>query len=108
MTLDQALTGQVFAFLLIFTRLGTAFMLLPGFGDPYVAQRIRLLLALAISFVVLPVLAPHLPPMPKSASDLIMLLALESFVGVFLGTISKLLMSALETAGAIIAMAAGL
>ncbi len=108
MTFDQALTGQVFAFLLIFTRLGTAFTLLPGFGDSYVSQRIRLLLALAVSFVVLPVLAPHLPPMPKSASDLFVLLGQEFFVGVFLGTISKLLMSALETAGAIIAMSAGL
>jgi flagellar biosynthesis protein FliR len=74
LSLNQALTGQIYAFMLIFSRIGTAFMQLPGFGDTYVQPRIRLTLALAITVVVMPTVAPMLPPIPAGALGLTVLI----------------------------------
>jgi flagellar biosynthetic protein FliR len=108
LSLDQALTGQIYSFMLIFSRIGTAFMQLPGFGDTYVQPRIRLLLALAITLVVQPALIPMLPPVPAGALGLTVLIVMEGFVGLFLGTISRMLSAALDIAGTIISMQIGL
>ncbi|EWY37141.1 flagellar biosynthesis protein FliR [Skermanella stibiiresistens SB22] len=108
LSLNDALNGQIYAFMVIFSRVGTAFMLLPGFGDSYVSTRIRLMMALAITLVVLPILMPTLPPVPAGALGLAVLLVMESFVGVFLGTLTRMLTAALDIAGTIISMQIGL
>ncbi|UEM20177.1 flagellar biosynthetic protein FliR [Skermanella mucosa] len=108
LSLNEALTGQIYAFMVIFSRLGTAFMLLPGFGDAYVSARIRLLLALAITVVVQPILMPMLPPVPAGSLGMTVLIVKEGFIGVFLGTITRLLTAALDTAGTLISMQIGL
>src|SRR3546814_427484 len=41
-------------------------MLMPGFGESYISPRIRLLLALAMTVVVQPVLPNVLPALPES------------------------------------------
>ncbi|WP_246148481.1 flagellar biosynthetic protein FliR [Skermanella pratensis] len=108
LSLNEALTGQIYAFMVIFSRLGTAFMLLPGFGDAYVSARIRLLLALAITVVVQPILMPMLPPVPAGVLGMTVLIVKEGFIGVFLGTVTRLLTAALDTAGTLISMQIGL
>ncbi len=101
--LQELLPAQVFLILLVFARIGTAMLLLPGFGEPYVPPRARLFLALLISLIVAPILADTLPTMPDSASDLLVLLAGEILIGAFLGTIARLFLSALTTAGMVMA-----
>ena len=49
MPLAELLPANAFAAFLIFARLGSAMMLLPGFGELYVPQRFRLLLALLMA-----------------------------------------------------------
>ena len=44
--------------LLVFLRVGAAMALLPAFGEQSIPQRLRLVLALAFSAVVLPAAAP--------------------------------------------------
>src|SRR3954447_21558378 len=75
LSLDALLSGQVFALVLIFARLRSAFMLLPGLGDTQGSPRLRLLLALALAFVLLPVLKPLLPALPRNAAGLFVLMA---------------------------------
>jgi flagellar biosynthetic protein FliR len=65
--LQEILPAEIFAILLIFVRVGAATMLLPGYGEPFVSPRLRLLFALMVSFVVAPVLSKTLPKMPESA-----------------------------------------
>ncbi len=101
--LASLLTAELFAPLLVFVRVGAALMLLPTFGEPFVSPRVRLLLALLISFLVTPIVAETLPAMPASALILGVLLMGEAVVGFFLGTIARLFMSALTTAGMLIA-----
>lgn len=106
MTVDLQtwLTGNVFAWLLVFTRVGTAFITLPGVGEAFVAQRVRLLLALFVSLLLVPVLSSRLPPMPTATPALVLLIAGEAFYGAFIGLVARLIVVAVETAGMIIAM----
>lgn len=101
--LQDLLPSQVFLIMLVFMRIGTAMLLLPGFGEPYVPPRARLILALMISLITAPILDDALPPMPASAPELLVLLAGEILIGVFLGTIARLFIAALTTAGMVIA-----
>ncbi len=101
--LQELLPAQVFLIMLVFTRVGSAMLLLPGFGEPYVPPRVRLGLALMISLIVAPVLGNALPAMPESAAGLLVLISGEILIGVFFGTIARLFISALTTAGMVIA-----
>ncbi len=106
--LQELIVGNIFAFLLIFMRFGLALMIMPGIGDSFVSPMIRLLFALSISFVLTPVLAPHLPAIPGNTNTLLMLLISEAFVGVFIGTVMRILVSALDTAGTVVSIQTGL
>ncbi len=101
--LSQFLTSEIFAFLLVFCRLGSAFMLLPGFGEAYIAVRVRLFLALTFSLVLVPVVTHSLPAIPTTVFGLIGLLLAEILIGLFMGGLSRMLISALHMAGMIIA-----
>ena len=106
--LAELLPAQVFALLLIFTRIGTAMMLMPGFGESYISIRIRLLLALMVSLVVHPTLMGELPDLPASPTALLILIFGEAFIGLFLGSLSRILMAALSIGGMMIATMTGL
>jgi flagellar biosynthetic protein FliR len=106
--LQEMLVGNLFAFLLIFMRFGTALMIMPGIGDTFVSPMMRLLFALAMSFVLTPVLSSHLPAIPANTGTFLALLASEAFIGIFIGTVMRILVSALDTAGTIVSVQAGL
>jgi flagellar biosynthesis protein FliR len=106
--LEQVLPANLFAALLIFARVGAAMMLLPGFGEVYVMQRYRLLLALAIALLLTPVLGPTLPALPAGAARLVALIGGEVVVGLFLGTVARVLLSALDVAGTLVSLQLGL
>lgn len=101
--LQELVTLNVFAFLIIFARMGTALMVLPGYSAPYVLTQSRLLFAAAISFLLTPVLADVLPRAPSSPATLALLLAGEVAVGVFFGFIGRTIIGALHVAGTMIA-----
>lgn len=106
--LQAFLGAQVYSFIMIFVRTGAAFLVLPILGETFVSMRIRLLLGVMISLIITPVMADRLPPDPAQPADLVVLIAKESVIGVFIGTIARIMMSALETAGSFIATQIGL
>lgn len=106
--LDKFLSNHVFAFVFIFSRLGSIIMMVPGIGESYVSAKFRMFLALSISFLLLPALYHYVPSPPDEISQLVMLIGYEIFVGIFFGTLLRLIMDALETAGTIIALQTGL
>jgi flagellar biosynthesis protein FliR len=110
MTIDLAslVSGQLFAYLLLFCRIGCIFMVMPGIGDMYVSARIRLQLALFTSFVLLPLLGPQLPPLPESTLRVAEYIVIEVGTGLFIGSIMRLLLSTLDVAGMIIGLQIGL
>ncbi len=106
--LAEALTAEVFAFLVVFARLGSALMLLPPFGETFVFARARLALALAISALVVPLAAPTLPSLPEAPIELAIILGGEIAVGLFIGGLARLLLSVLHTASILVAYQTGL
>ncbi len=106
--IEQLLVGNLFAFLLVFMRFGIAIMLMPGIGDSFVSPQIRLLFALSVSFVLTPVLATSLPAVPASPVAFIGIMASEAFIGLFIGTIMRILMAPLDIAGNIVSSQMGL
>ena len=106
--LNSLFAGNAYALMFIFSRVGTALMLIPGIGESHVTPRARLFLALGMSLILVPVLQPHLPSPPAQISTLASLIGYEVLVGLFFGTLLRLVMDSLETAGSIVALQIGL
>lgn len=104
----QMLPGLVFQAALVFARLGAAVMLLPGLGEAEVPAPLRLGLGVALVALLLPVLAPGLPPMPDDLAELTRLLVTEMVVGLWIGTLARILVLAFAMAGQAIATLIGL
>ncbi|MEQ8968480.1 MAG: flagellar biosynthetic protein FliR [Azospirillaceae bacterium] len=102
MALGTLLIGEVFAFLIVFTRVAAALMVLPGIGDAFVSPRIRLVIALLFAALITPGLIDTLPAMPASVLALAVLLTGEALIGLFLGSIARLMLTAIDVAGQII------
>jgi flagellar biosynthetic protein FliR len=100
--LEELLTLNLFGFFLIFTRVGTALALMPGFSAGFVPMRVRLGGALAISFVMAPALIAGLPVRPPTIAAMATLMIGEFLVGLFFGVIARILVGALQTAGTLI------
>ncbi len=108
MNLADLVNFNLFAFFMIFARMGSAIMLLPGFGEAYVPQRVRLVFALLVSFVLMPMLAERLPAMPAAFDRFAGLLLLEIGIGIFFGMMTRLILLGTQTAGSVIALQIGM
>lgn len=106
--LASLLPADIFAACLVFARLGTAIMLLPGIGEAYVAMRIRLVFALAMTLLTTPIVAPSLPALPSGVVELLLLLGGEIVVGLYIGTVMRIMLTALQTAGSMVSLQMGL
>lgn len=107
-SIEEFLVSGVFAFMLIFTRLGTAMMIMPGIGDSFVSKNVRLLMVLGMSFVLTPVIQPFLPAEVPSFPVLFALMLMEFVIGLFVGTVARIFMVALDVAGMLISSTSGL
>ncbi|MEE8393378.1 MAG: flagellar biosynthetic protein FliR [Rhodospirillales bacterium] len=101
--LQEFLSLNIFNFFLVFSRVGTAVSLFPGFSSVYVNIRARLVIGLGVSLAVMPFVAASLPEMPAAPSDLGILIAGEVLIGAFFGVITRAFMASLQTAGTLIA-----
>ena len=103
-----ALPGWAWAFMLVLARVGSAVMLLPGFGEAEVPMPVRAALAVALTLVMLPVVAPHLPPEPADGLRALLAVVTEVIAGLWLGWLARLLVLALPMAAQIAAGMIGL
>ena len=92
---------------MIFLRIGTVFMLMPGLSASYVNIQVRLVFALSVSLIAMPLISPHLPPEPKEFSLFVQYILNEISIGIFLGMIMQFLFFALNLAGSIASQAIG-
>ena len=106
--LDYFLLAQISAFFMIFCRIGTALMMIPGFGEVYVSVRFRLLFALFFSLLLLPLVGDHMPPPPGPPLELLVLMTGEVLIGAFIGIVTRLMLSAMHVAGTLIAQQSSL
>jgi len=83
-------------------------MLLPGLGEAEIPMNIRAGMALLLTVLLLPLLAPGLPVMPDSIVLLVGWIAGEILIGIWIGWVSRLPMLALPIAAQYAAGALGL
>ena len=98
----------IFSFIICFARLGTAIMILPGFGEAFVPARFRLIMALLLSYIIFPIVENHLPAVPQGDLLFFMIIFKEMAIGFFLGLIAKIIFTSLMAAGVIISFHSGL
>ncbi len=106
--LEGLLSANLFHVLLIFTRVGAAMSVMPGFSAAYVSLRVRLTAALVISLALHPVLSPLLPPLPSQPAELALIMLKETIVGLFIGLTAQIMFAALQIAGSFVALYATL
>jgi flagellar biosynthetic protein FliR len=94
-------------FMLVFARVGTMVMLMPGLGERFVLNRAKLAIAVFLALLLMPVARP-LMQVPSDPGLLMSLLISEILIGAILGFSARLIMAALQTAGVIMANQIGL
>ena len=99
LTLLESPAFQPYIFLAVFMRLGTMMMVFPAFSETAVPIRIRLMIALTITFIMVPLVASTYPPQPATVAGLFFLLGTEFVVGVFIAGATRIIMAALHVAG---------
>ena len=96
------------AFLLVFARVGTMIMLLPGLGEASMPMRIRLTIALVLAAILFPLHRAAYTIDLTSLNSVIVMLFQEIMIGAVLGLTARLAISALQVAGSVVAQQLGL
>ncbi|MGL4397212.1 MAG: flagellar biosynthetic protein FliR [Hyphomicrobium sp.] len=94
--------ATILAVFMIFCRVGSALMLLPGLSAQQIPIRIRLMAAFACTLALAPLLVPDLGPKMENASstDHILMIMSEVAVGLMIGMLGRFFFVALEFFGA--------
>jgi flagellar biosynthetic protein FliR len=94
----------------LFCRIGTCLMLMPGFSSRRVPVNVRLFVAIAVTLALMPILGERTDTSLSNAmpSTLFLLLGSEVAIGALIGLLGRVFFAALETLGNVIAMAIGL
>lgn len=106
--LSEISIDLVYQFMLIFCRIGAAMMMLPAISESYISARSRLIVGVIISFILVPIIGDSLPALSSSAISLIILITKELIIGFFIGSVAKIILSAMHTAGMIMGYQSGL
>ena len=92
----------------VFLRVGAAMALFPAFGERSVPERVRLVLALAFTLVVIPAAEPLVAPAIAGGARPVTFLFTEVLAGLAIGIAIRLFVLALQVAGAMAAQATSL
>ena len=103
-----AMPGWAFAFMLVIARVGAAMTLLPGLGEAEPPAMLRVGLALGITVLLLPAIAPAVPPVPEAGAQAALMVAAEVVTGLWLGWLARMLVLALPVAAQFIAYMLGI
>jgi flagellar biosynthetic protein FliR len=95
-------------FMLVFARIGTMVMLLPGLGEMTMPVRVRLSIALALAAMFLPLHRAAYTIDLRDIGPVLLMFGHEMIIGAILGLTARLSISALQVAGAVIAQQMGL
>ena len=96
------------AFMLVFARIGAMVMLLPGLGEVNIPVRVKLAIALLLTFIMLPLHRAAYHVDMNSMPALVVLMVHEIIIGIVLGATARVTLSALQVAGSVIAQQLGL
>jgi len=95
---------------LIFCRVGGCLLVVPGFSASHVPVRVRLFIAIGVTFAFTPLLGPLVAPVARdlSTAALLQSIASETFTGLAIGLMGRLFFAALQTFALVVVQAIGL
>jgi flagellar biosynthetic protein FliR len=107
---SKLLADPAFAAFTIFCRLGCCLMLLPGFGSARVPMQTRLLVAIALSLAVTPLLLERITASLQQFTEAArpFVLVNEVAIGLLIGLLARLFLLALQFAATVAANGIGL
>jgi flagellar biosynthesis protein FliR len=108
--LSAIASDTVLATFLVFCRIGACLMLMPGFSSSRIPSKVRLLLAIAVTLALTPMLLGTVAPLASSGNSGAMLGAIgsELLVGFLIGLLGRLFFMALQTIAVAASQALGL
>lgn len=106
----EAFGGTVIAVFLVFCRIGSCLMLMPGFSSSRVPVQVRLFLAVAVTLAIAPLIVakPWSVQGDARASALFLAIGVEITLGLFIGLVGRIFFAALQFSAVAIASFAGL
>jgi flagellar biosynthetic protein FliR len=96
------------AFMMVFARIGTMLMLLPGLGEQMISARLRLTTAVILAAVMLPLHRDAYHVDLHALGPVGVMFAEEMLIGALLGMTARLTMAALQVTGSVVAQQLGL
>jgi flagellar biosynthetic protein FliR len=96
------------AFMMVFARVGTMLMLLPGLGEVMISSRLRLTTAVILAAVMLPLHRDAYHVDLHALGPVGVMFAEEMLIGALLGMTARLTMAALQVTGSVVAQQLGL
>ena len=99
-----ATAEQVWAAGLVFFRISSMVMVMPGIGETAVPARVRLSFALLLAMCLAPIVAPNLPAVPDSVGTMAGYVFKEVLIGLLIGGILRLFLTSLTAAGELISL----
>jgi flagellar biosynthetic protein FliR len=107
--LNQLLPADILIYGLVFARVGAMVMTLPALGEAIIPPRVRLMLALALVILLEPIVGGTYPiAATQKPLMLVGMIGLETITGLAIGMLLRMLLTAVGTAGNVIAMQSGL
>ncbi len=103
-TLGQHWMGVAFV---VFIRVGAAMSMFPVFGEKAVPERIRLVLALGFTLIIIPAVEPVVRPAVEAGGTVRFVLT-ETIAGLAIGAVVRFFVMALQIAGSMAAQATSL
>lgn len=102
------INGILGAYLWPFFRIAAMVMVAPIFSSNFISQRSRILMAVAISIVIVPNIPVQVPQVDALSAEGLLIIAHQILIGACMGFMLQLLFNAFTVAGQIIAMQMGL
>jgi flagellar biosynthetic protein FliR len=99
-----ATAQQVWAAGMVFFRVGSMVMVMPGLSEAAVPPRIRLSFALLLALCIGPVVAQSLPAPPDGVGTMAGYIFKEVLIGLMIGGILRLFVTAMTTTGELVSL----
>jgi flagellar biosynthesis protein FliR len=92
----------VLTFILVLMRVLFLFAFMPVYGDVFTPMRARILVAVAVAFVMAPLVEPGMARVPATMLEFVGLISAEALLGIAFGLTGRITLAAIQFAGAII------
>ena len=102
------ITGILGSYLWPFFRIAAVLMAAPIFSSNFVNVRSRLMIAIALSIVIVPTIPDAVPSVEPLSSAGLLIIAHQILIGICMGFMLQLLVNAFIIAGQVVAMQMGL